>query len=75
MEDRQAGGSRAFPVALGIVADVQRLVRPRSAQAQRPPVNFCIGFVGPQLARKKNMREKFRDSEVFQDDAETAVKI
>src|SRR2546423_13197708 len=57
-KNRQAGGRRAFPVALGIVADVQRLVRRRSAQAQRPPVNFWIGLVGAEPAGEKNVRKK-----------------
>ncbi len=51
LKDRQSSGRARFPVALGIVADVQDFVRLEANHVQRAPKDFRIRLV--RRARSK----------------------
>jgi hypothetical protein len=75
LEDRKAGCGRSLPIAFRIVAGVQGLVRPFAAEPQSPAINFRIGFVGAELTREEDVREIFRQSQMFQDHSKTSVEV
>src|SRR5207245_5514533 len=74
-EDRQSGGGRAIPITVRVVADVQDLVRRQPNELQRAPVDLGMWFVRAELARDKNVAEKFRDAEVFEDEAQPPIEV
>lgn len=71
----EPGLLRSVSIAFGIVSDMEDGLGRQSQFLCRGPENFGIRFGGPDLAGEKVLFEEVQHSEVFEDGAESPVKI
>ena len=74
-ENLQPGVFGCSPIALGIVTNMQYLVRRKTAYLGGELKNQWIRFIGAEFAREKNVPEIFGNSKMLEDHPQPAVEI